>query len=359
MEIRLGESIRKLRKEAGFTQEQLAEALDVSVSAVHKWESGKAVPEVTMLVDIAEFFETSVDAILNYGWQRLSMGDAAERIRAFKNERNFEDGMRLAERALQRYPNSFDVVYESALLYNMSMFQHGGQNARRTIELLERAIELIDQNTREDVCAVTIQNQIANCYCCLNDMDKAVDVLKQNNIGGLNDAKIGLFLSQDPQKAEEALGYLSDALHTHYVRIYEICIGYANAYGAMQRLESIEEMMHWLLHIGWGLKKPQEVNMIDKTDIRIYTILAEIRLLKGDGAGAEHWLREAKKAAFRFDTDPQYRTAHGMKYYHGNQTALFYDSMGETGIAMIENYIASDSDSVNLRPIWEKIREEE
>jgi hypothetical protein len=48
-----------------------------------------------------------------------------------------------------------------------------------------------------------------------------------------------------------------------------------------------------------------------------------------------------------------------MKYYHGNQTALFYDSMGETGIAMIENYIASDSDSVNLRPIWEKIREEE
>lgn len=37
MEIRLGESIRKLRKEAGFTQEQLSEALGVSVSAVHKW----------------------------------------------------------------------------------------------------------------------------------------------------------------------------------------------------------------------------------------------------------------------------------------------------------------------------------
>ena len=35
MEIRLGESIRKLRKNAGFTQEQLAEAMSVSVSAVH------------------------------------------------------------------------------------------------------------------------------------------------------------------------------------------------------------------------------------------------------------------------------------------------------------------------------------
>ena len=46
MEIRLGENIRKLRKEAGFTQEQIAEALGVSVSAVHKWESGKAIPEL-------------------------------------------------------------------------------------------------------------------------------------------------------------------------------------------------------------------------------------------------------------------------------------------------------------------------
>ena len=46
MEIRLGESIRRLRKESGFTQEQLVEALGVSVSAVHKWESGKATPEL-------------------------------------------------------------------------------------------------------------------------------------------------------------------------------------------------------------------------------------------------------------------------------------------------------------------------
>ena len=358
MEIRLGESIRRLRKEAGFTQEQLAEALGVSVSAVHKWESGKATPELEMLVDIAEFFETSVDALLNYGWQRLNMGQTAEQISTFRISRDFEEGIRFAERALQKYPNSFDVVYESALLYNMSMFQYRGQNARRTIALLERAIELIDQNTRETVCAITIQNKIANCYCYLNDMEKAIDVLKQNNIGGLNDAKIGLFLSQSPEKAEEALGYLSDALHNYYARIYEICIGYANAYGAMEKLEPIEEMMHWLLHLGWGLKHPDVVNMIDKSDVRIYTILADVRLLLGDDAGAEQWLREAKKAALRFDADPQYRTAHGMKYYHSNEKSVSYDDMGETGMAMIENFVRDESVGKNLRAIWEKIQAE-
>ena len=358
MEIRLGENIRKLRKEGGFTQEQLAEALGVSVSAVHKWESGKATPELEMLVDIAEFFETSVDAMLNYGWQKLNMGQTAQQICAFKDERNFEEGLRFAERALQKYPNSFDVVYESALLYYVFMFQSRGKQAQRTIDLLKRSLELIQQNTRENVCVVTIQNKIADCYCYLDDMETAIQVLKQNNIGGSNDAKIGLFLSQDPKRAEEALGYLSDALHNYYSRIYEICIGYANAYGAMEKLGPIEELMYWLLHMGWGLKHEDTVNIIDKSDVRIYTILAGVRLLQEDEAGAEHWLREAKKAALRFDADPQYRIAYGMKYYHSSEKSMSYDDMGDTGMAMIENFIADEADGTNLRPLWDKIQTE-
>ena len=125
-----------------------------------------------------------------YGWQKLNMGQTAERISVFRNERNFEEGMRFAERSLQKYPNSFDVVYESSLLYFMSMIHYRGKSAQRAIELLERAIELIDQNTDETVGVITIQNQIASCYCYLGNIEKAVDVLKQNNIGGLNDAKL-------------------------------------------------------------------------------------------------------------------------------------------------------------------------
>lgn len=359
MEIRLGESIRRLRKESGYTQEQLAEALGVSVSAVHKWESGKATPELEMLVDIAEFFETSVDAMLNYGWQKLSMGQTAEQISTYENERNFEEGFRFAERALQKYPNSFEVVYQSALLYFMSMMHYREKSAHRAIELFERAIDLIDQNTHETVGIITIQNQIASCYFYLNDMEKAIDVLKKNNIGGLNDAKIGLFLSQNPEKAEESLGYLSDALHNYYARIYEVCIGYANAYGALKKIDAIEDMMHWLLNTGRGLKQPDAVNIIDKADVLLYTILADVRMLQGDGLGAEKWLREAKRTALRFDAAPQYRTAHGMKFYHSNQKSMSYDDMGETSMAMIENYMKNDGVGKNLRLLWEKIRAEE
>lgn len=184
-------------------------------------------------------------------------------------------------------------------------------------------------------------------------------MLKKNNIGGLNDAKIGLLMSQNPERAEESLGYLSDALHNHYARIYEICIGYANAYGVLEKIDAIEDMMHWLLDIGRGLKHPDAVNIIDKIDVRIYTILAEVRLLQGDELGAEKWLRDAKRTALRFDAVPQYRTAHGMKFYHSNQESMSYDDMGETAMAMIENYMEDDVEGKNLRPLWAKIRAEE
>ena len=55
MEIRLGENIRTLRKAAGLTQEALAEALGVTTGAVYKWESGRAMPELELLVEIAQW----------------------------------------------------------------------------------------------------------------------------------------------------------------------------------------------------------------------------------------------------------------------------------------------------------------
>ncbi len=358
MQLNLGASIRSHRKAMALTQEQLAEALGVTTGAVYKWESGKAAPELTMLVQIAQFFEISVDTLLDYGWEKQSMGQTADRLNAYRNQRNFEEGLPFAERALQKYPNSFPVAYQSALLYFMSVVAFPNGSATRAIELFERAMDLIDQNTDETIGTITIQNHIAGCYCYLNDMEKAIDILKKNNIGGQNNAKIGLLMSQDPQKAEEALEYLSAALYNDYAQIYEICIGYANAYGTLEQLGKIEELMHWLLDMSSVLKTPDSVNIIDKTNVRLYTILAEVRLLQGDTAAAEEFLRQAKASAQKFDLDPHYQSSYGMKYFHGETQATSYDDMGETGMAMIDNYMADDLAGKNLRPLWARIRDE-
>jgi len=65
----LAENIRCLRKQHPMTQEQLAEALGVSVGAVHKWETGRSVPNLELLLSLAEVFSVSTDVLLGYTMQ--------------------------------------------------------------------------------------------------------------------------------------------------------------------------------------------------------------------------------------------------------------------------------------------------
>ena len=59
----LGEKISALRKKAGFSQEKLAELMDVSRQAVTKWESGKANPDTENLIRLAGIFGVSLDEL--------------------------------------------------------------------------------------------------------------------------------------------------------------------------------------------------------------------------------------------------------------------------------------------------------
>jgi len=56
----VGENIRKLRIERGYTQKELAEMLNVSQNAVHNWETGKREPNMTMLHNIAKILNKSI-----------------------------------------------------------------------------------------------------------------------------------------------------------------------------------------------------------------------------------------------------------------------------------------------------------
>lgn len=60
-----GEKLSKLRKEYNYTQEQLADVLEVSRQSVSKWESDIAYPETDKLIKMGRLFECSMDYLLN------------------------------------------------------------------------------------------------------------------------------------------------------------------------------------------------------------------------------------------------------------------------------------------------------
>lgn len=63
--MKFHEKLQELRKRKGLTQEELAEALYVSRTAISKWESGRGYPNIDSLKAIAKFFSVTIDALLS------------------------------------------------------------------------------------------------------------------------------------------------------------------------------------------------------------------------------------------------------------------------------------------------------
>ena len=63
--MELSEKLLTLRKQRGWTQEELAEALFVSRTAISKWESGRGYPSIDSLKAISKLFSVSIDELLS------------------------------------------------------------------------------------------------------------------------------------------------------------------------------------------------------------------------------------------------------------------------------------------------------
>ena len=64
-QVKIGNFLKKLRKEKGITQEQLAEILNVSGRTVSRWETGNNMPDISILVDIADYYDISIPEIIS------------------------------------------------------------------------------------------------------------------------------------------------------------------------------------------------------------------------------------------------------------------------------------------------------
>lgn len=79
--MELSEKIQQLRKEKGLTQEQLAEQIFVSRTAISKWESGRGYPSLDYLKSISKLFEVSIDDLLS-GEELIQVAESDSREKA-------------------------------------------------------------------------------------------------------------------------------------------------------------------------------------------------------------------------------------------------------------------------------------
>lgn len=79
--MEFNEKLQELRAQRGLTQEELAQALYVSRTAVAKWEQGKGYPNIDSLKAISRFFSVTIDQLLS-GDQLLSLAEDDSRQKA-------------------------------------------------------------------------------------------------------------------------------------------------------------------------------------------------------------------------------------------------------------------------------------
>lgn len=118
--MEFNEKLQGLRKEKGLTQEELAEVLYVSRTAVSKWESGRGYPNIESLKDISKFFSVSIDDLLS-GEKLLSIAEKENKsnIRGMCDLLyGIVDLLSFVLVALPLYPNTIDSFVYSVNLLN-------------------------------------------------------------------------------------------------------------------------------------------------------------------------------------------------------------------------------------------------
>ena len=75
-QIKTGKFIAELRKEKGMTQEQLGDRLGVNSRSVSRWENGHGMPDISLLLELADVLGVTVQELLEGSRREIESGNA-------------------------------------------------------------------------------------------------------------------------------------------------------------------------------------------------------------------------------------------------------------------------------------------
>ena len=152
----VAKNLRRLRRERGMTQEEVADRLGVSFQSVSKWERGESEPSLSMLPELACLFDVSTDEI--YGMaeirKRQRLDELNRRIKENYQERTVVGNIPLIKRALEEYTDSAELMYELGRSYFLAHVDEDQpiEYLGEAIGLFNKVLRLTDQEKLREDC---------------------------------------------------------------------------------------------------------------------------------------------------------------------------------------------------------------
>lgn len=152
--MKLGEVIRKYRKNKNMTQEEMARRLGVTAPAVNKWEKGNSFPDITLLAPIARLLGITLDTLLSFRGE-LTAEEVNEIVReenSLLKEKPYEEVFQWAKKKLEQYPDCEPLILQMATILDAQRMVQGIEDAEKYDEYLcssyRRALESSDETVR-------------------------------------------------------------------------------------------------------------------------------------------------------------------------------------------------------------------
>lgn len=152
--MNIGAVIKNHRKMQGLTQEEMANRLGVTASAVNKWENGASLPDVTMLAPIARLLGITVDTLLSFR-EHLTEQEQRDKVQTLwnlLNGGNYDEAYAFAVTNAEEYPNCHSLALwlaQALETYYMVMPVHCTEEADRFIsDCYNRALTSEEESVR-------------------------------------------------------------------------------------------------------------------------------------------------------------------------------------------------------------------
>lgn len=178
MNIYIGENIKRLRRERGITQEELAERMNISAPAVSKWERNESLPDITMILPLASYFGVTTDELLGFNETKNE-----ERIQWYIDESHhmsaigkIKEAFDIICEAYSEFPNDFRIIeeYMWKLNYDPNCEEPYGDEVHKD-ELYKLCRRVLDECTLDSprYSALSI---LSGLYLIDGQTDKAIEI---------------------------------------------------------------------------------------------------------------------------------------------------------------------------------------
>ncbi|MHC1694241.1 MAG: helix-turn-helix domain-containing protein [Eubacteriales bacterium] len=169
--MNIGETIKRIRRSRDMTQEQLAEELNLSPQAISRWETGQAMPDITLIPSIAGIFNVTVDEL--FGMEEVRSqeyrGNVFRQAHEHISRGLYDEAAAVYREALKSLPRDYGIMSDLALTLAMGdvSSDSGKLSAKEAIKLCAK---VLDNSTHDKLRSTT---RVVLCFLLSSSGDSS------------------------------------------------------------------------------------------------------------------------------------------------------------------------------------------